>query len=260
MNHVVALDRAGIRRGERWIWRDVSLEIPAGSFTLVLGPNGAGKSTLLNVVLGLLPLSEGSVQVDHAPPRRGNPAIGYMPQQRGVDRDLAIRGRDVVRFGVDGHHWGVPRPGATERVRRARVDAAIGAVHATAYADRRVGELSGGEAQRLYLAQALVGEPWLLVLDEPLASLDLPTAADLVALIARIKRERGIAAILVAHNLNGLISYADRVIYVAHGRMAAGTPEEVITSETLSRIYDAPVEVLHDRRGRPFVTGPTIEA
>jgi zinc/manganese transport system ATP-binding protein len=253
---VVELEDAGVRYGARWIWRDASLRIEAGEFTVVLGPNGAGKSTLLKVVLGLHPLGEGRVELDGAAPRRGSPAIGFMPQVRSLDRELAIRGRDVVRFGIDGHRWGVSWRGTRERARTARVDAAIEAVNAGAYADRRIGSLSGGEAQRLYLAQALVGEPRLLVLDEPLVSLDPSARADVLALTARIARERGIAVVIVAHNVNGILPYADRVVYIARGRVAAGAPEEVITTEALSRIYGAPVEVVRDRLGQPFVIGP----
>jgi zinc/manganese transport system ATP-binding protein len=255
---MVELADAGVRYGERWIWRGASLRLTDSDFAVVIGPNGAGKSTLLNVLLGLVPLSEGRALVAGAPPRRGNPSIGYVPQVRAFDRELAIRGIDVVRFGIDGHRWGIPWSGASERSRRARVDAAVDAVDAGAFVHRRIGSLSGGEAQRVYLAQALVGHPRLLVLDEPFASLDLRAQTELPALVARVARERRVAVVLVAHDVNNLLPYADRIVCIAHGRIASGRPEEIVTPEMLSRIYGAQIEVLRDSRGRAYVTGPRV--
>lgn len=255
MTPAITLRDAGIRRGGRWIWRHASLDVPAGAFVGIVGPNGAGKSTLLRVVLGLLSLDEGDVRVFGARPRRGDRAIGYMPQLRQGQTGLPIRGHDVVRFGADGDRWGFALHGPENRRRVARVNAAIAAVDASAYANERIGNLSGGEAQRLFLAQALVGEPRLLVLDEPLASLDIAQQASVLALVASLARERAMTVLLVAHNVNGVLPYLDRVVYVANGRIASGTPEEVVTSETLSEIYEAPVEVVRDSNGRRFVVG-----
>jgi zinc/manganese transport system ATP-binding protein len=255
MTPAISLRDAGIRRGGRWIWRHASLDVPSGAFVGIVGPNGAGKSTLLRIILGLLPLDEGEVQVFGARPRRGNRAIGYMPQLRGGQLGLAIRGRDVVRFGADGDRWGFALHGPTTRARTAHVEAAIAAVGASAYANERIGRLSGGEAQRLFLAQALVGEPRLLVLDEPLASLDIAQQGAVLSLVGSLARERAMTVLLVAHNVNGVLPYLDRVVYVANGRVAAGTPDEIVTSETLSTIYEAPVEVLRDSSGRRIVVG-----
>jgi zinc/manganese transport system ATP-binding protein len=256
MSVAVALDGAGMRFGPRWIWRNASFTIAAGAFAAIVGPNGAGKSTLLKALLGMLPLTEGSISVAGKPPRRGNPRIGYMPQSRPMGPELAIRGRDIARFGVDGFRWGFALPGRKERARAARVQDALTAVGAATYGDRRLGALSGGEAQRLFLAQALVGDPDLLVLDEPLANLDLANRAAMAALIASIAREREIAVLLVAHDVNGLLPHVDTVVYVANGRIAAGAPDDVITSATLSRIYDTDVEVVRDSRGHRFVLTP----
>jgi zinc/manganese transport system ATP-binding protein len=256
MNDAVVLDEAGIRFSPRWIWRKGSFSIAPGSFAAIVGPNGAGKSTLLKALLGMLPLTEGAISVAGKPPRRGNPRIGYMPQARPMDSELAIRGCDIARFGVDGFRWGFALPGRKERTRAARVRAALAAVGAATYADRRLGALSGGEAQRLFLAQALVGDPDLLVLDEPLANLDLANRSVMLALIASIARDRGIAVLLVAHDVNGLLPYIDTVVYVANGRIAAGAPDDVITSATLSRIYDTDVEVVRDSHGHRFVLTP----
>lgn len=251
----IALHRGGVFLGGRWVWRDVDLEVPQGEFVVVLGPNGGGKTTLLRVLLGLQRLDEGSVSVLGGDVRRGRRAIGYVPQRRTLDRDLSVRARDLVSLGVDGTRWGVPLPSASRRAQRARVDEALAAVGATAYAERPVGQLSGGEQQRLLLAQALVTEPRVLLLDEPLASLDLRSQAVVSSLVASIARERGITVVLVAHDVNPLSSVLDRVAYVAGGRIATGRTDEVITSERLSELYDHPVEVLRDSRGRIVVVG-----
>ncbi len=240
---------------DRLIWSDASFTVAAGEFVAVLGPNGAGKSTLLKVLLGLLPPRLGSVRVLGLPPARGNPQIGYVPQARSLDPQVALRGLDLVELGMDGHRWGMRLPGAGARARRDRARAAVAAVGALAYAGRRLGQLSGGERQRLLLAQALVGEPRLLLMDEPLANLDVRSQAGMAELVGRLARERGLAVLIVAHDLNPLRRVIDRVCYVAGGRLAIGNPDEVISSQVLSQLYGAPVEVLVDSRGRRFVVG-----
>jgi zinc/manganese transport system ATP-binding protein len=244
--------------GDRLIWRGASFTVEAGEFVAVLGPNGAGKSTLLRMLLGLLPPASGSLQVLGRRPHRGNPDIGYVPQRRNIDRDLPIRGRDFVHLGIDGAHWGVAVGQATEN--RQRVDHAVAAVNGLAYADRPIGRLSGGEQQRLLLAQALAGKPKMLLLDEPLASLDLRNQIVIAELVAELARANGLTVLLIAHDINPLLRIVDRVLYVAHGGVAIGKPADVITSEQLSRLYDAPVEVLHDSHGHMFVVGLEAES
>jgi zinc/manganese transport system ATP-binding protein len=237
------------------VWRDASFSFLAGECVAVLGPNGAGKSTLLRLLLGLLRPLGGTVTVFGEPPRRGSARIGYVPQARAFDAETAIRGVDLVSLGVDGHRWGVPLPSARRRAARSRIDEAIEAVDATRYAHRGIGQVSGGERQRLLLAQALVGSPELLLLDEPLANLDVARQSTMAALVARVARERGITVVLVAHDLNPLRRVVDRVCYVAGGGVLIGPPEEVVTGPVLSRLYGAPVEVLIDSAGRRFVVG-----
>jgi zinc/manganese transport system ATP-binding protein len=257
---VVTVQSAAVRLGNRTIWRDASFSIGAGEFVTILGPNGAGKSTLLRLLLGLLRPAQGSIAVLGTAPRRGNPAIGYVPQRRTLDPDLAVRGRDLVALGIDGHQWGFALPGPAHRRHLALVQETLALVEASAYADRPIGQLSGGEQQRLLLAQALVGQPRLLLLDEPLASLDLRNQYAIAQLVARLARERGITVLLVAHDVNPLLPVTDRVLYVARGRVAIGTPDDIITTESLSQLYDAPVEVVRDSRGRVFVVGIEDEA
>jgi zinc/manganese transport system ATP-binding protein len=239
--------------GSKAIWSDAGFSIPTGSFTAILGPNGAGKSTLIRLVLGLLHPLAGDLDVLGEPPRRGNPRIGYVPQGSAFDPELSIRGRDFVGLGVDGHQWGMRLTGRSQVA--TATDDAIRAVGAEAYADRQLGRLSGGEQQRLLLAQALVGRPRLLLMDEPLSHLDVRNQGAIVQLISQVARERNLTVLLIAHDVNPLLSHIDHVLYIAQGKLAMGKPADIITSETLSAIYSAPVEVLRDRLGRVFVVG-----
>ena len=249
------LTDASVELGGRVVWRDVSLSVARGEFVAVLGSNGAGKSTLLKVALGLLPLRSGTATVLGRPPGEANAEIGYLPQRRHFDASSRVRGVDVVRLGVDGARWGLPLPRLGPDERRQRVHDVIELVGAEAYAGRAIGSLSGGEQQRLLIAQALARRPSLLMLDEPLDSLDLTNQAAVAALVQRICREEQVAVLLVAHDVNPILGYLDRVIYFAGDTAVAGTPTEVITTETLSRLYAAPVEVLRAADGRLVVVG-----
>jgi len=252
----VELEHATARIGRHTVWSDLSLTIPHGEFVAILGPNGAGKSTLIKVVLGLLPLTAGRAFVLGHRPGAANDRIGYLPQRRNFDEGTRIRGVDLVRLGLDGARWGIPVPGLPGRARAAaRVAEVIELVGATEYAAKPIGELSGGEQQRLLIAQALVRRPGLLLLDEPLDSLDLPNQAAVAALVRKICREEDVAVLLVAHDVNPILSYLDRVVYIAEGSAVEGPPEAVISSETLSRLYGAPIEVLRASDGRLVVVG-----
>jgi zinc/manganese transport system ATP-binding protein len=253
---VLELRGGAVRVGGATLWSGVDLEVRAGEFVAVLGPNGVGKSTLLKVVLGLLPAAAGQVRVLGQRPGRANHRIGYLPQRRSFDPSARIRGTDVVRLGLDGDRWGIPLPfGRSHRDARRRVAAAIELVDAGGYASRPIGECSGGEQQRLLIAQALIREPALLLLDEPLDSLDLPNQAAAAALIARICHDQGVTVMMVAHDVNPILSHLDRVVYMAAGGAAAGTPAEVINGPTLTRLYHTPVEVLTASDGRLVVVG-----
>jgi zinc/manganese transport system ATP-binding protein len=252
----VVLDDAAVRVGGRTVWSSVDVRIEAGEFVAILGPNGVGKSTLIKVLLGLLPLAAGRAEVLGAPPGEARSDVGYLPQRRSFDATLRIRGVDVVRLGLDGDRWGVPLPaGRRSREAAKRVDEVIALVQAEAFAHRPIGELSGGEQQRLLIGQALARRPRLLLLDEPLDSLDLPSQAAVARLVAAICRDEGVTILLVAHDVNPILGYLDRVVYLGHGGAATGRPDEVVTGPTLSRLYDTPIEVLTASDGRLVVVG-----
>jgi zinc/manganese transport system ATP-binding protein len=245
-------DGAAVRLGGHIVWSDVSLEVAGGEFVAILGPNGAGKSTLLKALLGIVPLSAGSVQVFGQPVRRGNDEVGYLPQRRRFDPDLRIRAIDLVRLGLDGGQWGVPLP---SRTKQERVEEMVALVGATAYAQRPVGELSGGEQQRILIAQALVSGARMLMLDEPLESLDLSNQQAISDLIRSICQRQGVTVLLVAHDVNPILPFVDRVVYVAGGHVLSGKPLDVIRTEALTKLYGAPVEVLNTSDGRIVVVG-----
>ncbi|WP_442545422.1 metal ABC transporter ATP-binding protein [Arthrobacter sp. KN11-1C] len=248
---VVSLRGAGLQFGQRALWKDLDVDIQAGEFFAVLGPNGSGKTSFLKVLLGLQQLHSGTVTVAGQPVERGSRKIGYVPQQKSFAPDTPLRARDLVSLGVDGHRWGLR---IKAKAVNERVDALLDLVGASDYARVPVGQLSGGEQQRLRVAQALASEPELLLCDEPLLSLDLHHQQAVSSLINRQCHERNSAVVFVTHEINPVIDYVDRVLYLAGGRFRVGTPEEVMTTEVLSELYNSRVEVIR-ANGRIVVVG-----
>lgn len=247
----ISLRGASLSFGSRTLWHGLDLDIMPGEFFAVLGPNGSGKTSFLKVLLGLQPLDTGTAMVGGEPIRRGSRALGYIPQQRSFPPETPLRARDLVGLGVDGHRWGLR---LRSREYNSRVNGLLHDVGASSYAEAAVGRLSGGEQQRLRAAQALATDPSVLLCDEPLLSLDLHHQQAISALIDRKRRENNSAVVFVTHEINPVIDYVDRVLYLADGRFRVGSPSEVMTSEVLSDLYGSPVEVLHSN-GRIVVVG-----
>lgn len=247
--NAVAFAHVSLRLGSRLVLSDISLHIPFGQFIGVLGPNGAGKTTLMRAILGLVPPFAGTINVLGEPAQRGNPVIGYTPQLHGPTPGLRLSGWDFVASGASGHRLGLPVVG---RVERADIDRALGLVDAQGLARRPIRELSGGERQRLLLAQALIGSPKLLLLDEPLISLDPHHQQEVVGLVKALQGELGITVLFSAHELNPLLGAIDQVLYLGRGQAALGTVDQVITGPILSRLYGTEIEVVRIK-GRIFV-------
>ncbi len=254
-DELLEVENVNVSLGGRNVLQDVTFTVRAGEFTGLIGSNGAGKTTLLRVVLGLLAPSAGAVRLAGAPRSRRNPLIGYVPQKYVLDPDIPLRARDLVGLGIDGNRLGIPRP---SKARGARVEEMLAAVDALRFADSRVGRLSGGEQQRVLIAHALISRPRLLLLDEPLANLDLRSGREVVALLARIAAEQQIAVLISAHEMNPLLDVMDRLVYIANGRVASGTTEEVVRSDVLSRLYGQHVDVLRVH-GRLLVVAGRVD-
>jgi len=238
---IVRLHQGRLAFGHDELWAGLDLTIVPGEFVVVLGPNGSGKTSLLRVLLGLQPLTSGHLELLGRPARRGHRDVGYIPQQRALDPATPLRARELVRFGLDGHRWGPRLAGG--RV-RSQVDALLGAVGASSYADAPMGSLSGGEQQRVRVAQALAGDPQLLLCDEPLLSLDLGHQRAVTELIDTRRRTHDTAVLFVTHEVNPVLALADRVLYLAPGGYRLGPPQEVLTSDSLSSLYQTRVDVL----------------
>ena len=232
---------------------DVSFTIRHGEFTGLIGSNGAGKTTLLRVILGLQSANAGTVSTPGATRARAD--IGYVPQKFLLDADVPMRARDLVALGLDGHRFGLTR---RSRKQHQLVEEVLEAVGASHFADSRIGRLSGGEQQRILIAHALISEPRLLLLDEPLANLDLRSAQEVVTLVSRIAHERGIAVFISAHEMNPLLPVMDRIVYLESGRAASGRTAEVVRSDVLSELYGHHVDVLRVH-GRVIVVAATVD-
>ncbi len=241
---------AGYR--EKTVWRGADFAFGRGEFIAVIGPNGAGKTTLFRLLLGLQQPVSGTVEIFDAPPKRGNPQIGYVPQRHTIDSDTNVECLELVRLGLSGKGWGY-NPFSHED--RDAAFAALESVGATGLAHLPLGVLSGGELQRIFLAEALVSEPEILLLDEPLSNLDLRRETELLHLVNGVVRSRGVTALLIAHNINPLLPHLDKVMYIANGKFATGKPSEVLTSERLTELYGVQVEVLRDPHGNVAIIG-----
>ena len=248
---VLSFKNASLAFGDRTLWSNLNLEIQPHEFIAVIGSNGSGKTTLLKAILGQEKLSSGSIEFLGKPVTRGSRRVGYIPQHRSIDSASPMRAIDMLRLGLDGHRFGLP---ISSRAANKKVQHILGCVDAFDLADKRVGELSGGELQRLRVGQAVIGEPDLILADEPLSALDLAQQKVIAELIDQERRDHNSAVIFVTHDVNPILSMVDRVLYLANGKFRIGTPDEVLRSEVLSELYGTPVDVVRNQ-GRILVVG-----
>ena len=248
---MLSIRDASLRFGDRTLWSHLDLDVRRGEFIALLGANGSGKTTLLRAILGQQALSSGEIMFLGEPVRHGDRRIGLVPQQGLGDATIPMRARDLVALGLDGHRWGLPLPSPA---RRRTVDRVLDEIGATPYAQAPVGILSGGERQRLRVGQALIGDPDLLLCDEPLASLDLARQKSVSSLIDQQRRSRNVGVIFVTHDINPVLRAVDRVLYLAEGSFRIGTPDEVMRTDVLSELYGSHVDVIRSH-GRLIVVG-----
>lgn len=248
---ILEMRDGGVVLGGRTIWRQASFSVEPGTITCVLGPNASGKSTLLNLILGLVPLSEGTLRVYDQPPRRGNRRVGYMAQSRAADATSTLTGRDYVGLGFDGPRFGWGR----DRAKREVIRRALALTGTTSFCDQPLHSLSGGQRQRIALAHATVFSPDLLLLDEPLAALDLAAQAEIVDLINLVRDTTGAAVVVVAHDLNPLASIVNQVLWIARRQVRSGSVDEVVNEAVLSELYGHPIEIIVTPRGRRVIVG-----
>lgn len=234
------------------VWSNASFTIGQGQFIAVIGPNGAGKTTLFRLLLGIQQPKSGEILVFGEHPKKGNSRIGYVPQQHKIDNDLTVQALELVRLGASGNSWGITL--FSDEDRKLALNS-LRAVGAEKLAQRSLNGLSGGELQKVFLAEALVSNPDVLLLDEPLTGLDIRAEQELLALVYDIVQTRNVTALIVAHDINPLLPFLDKIVYIANGKVATGTPDEVLTTESLSSLYGSHVEVLHDSKGNIAIIG-----
>jgi zinc/manganese transport system ATP-binding protein len=237
----LTVDRLSVAFPGREVLRDVSFSLRQGAFCGLIGSNGSGKTTLLRTILGFQAATSGHVHIAGDRASGGRASVGYVPQKILLETDMPLRARDLVALGLDGHRLGLPFP---SRTRARRVDEMLEAVNAQGFADQRIGNLSGGQQQRVLIAHALIRRPRLLLLDEPLANLDIRAVADIVGLLRRVATEDNITVLVSAHDMNPLLSSMDRIVYLARGRAASGTTEEIVRTEVLSALYGHHIDVI----------------
>lgn len=238
---VLAVDRVSLAFSGRPVLTDVTFSLGQGEFCGLIGANGSGKTTLLRTILGFETQDTGSVRIEGVSGHARLASVGYVPQKIQFDPDMPLRARDLVELGLNGHRLGLPFP---SKARQKLVDEMLLAVDAAGFADQRIGNLSGGQQQRVLIAHALIRQPRLLLLDEPLANLDIRAVAEIVALLRRVSREHGITVLVSAHDMNPLLSAMDRIVYLANGRAASGKTDEVVRTEVLSALYGYHIDVI----------------
>jgi zinc/manganese transport system ATP-binding protein len=248
---VLEIKNATLQLDGRVLWQNLNLEVQPNEFIAILGANGSGKSSLLKAILGQFPLSQGSIELNSKKIRRGSRRIGYVPQSRQPETSMPIRGKDLLWLGLNGHRFGFWIPAKTAR---AQYDHIIEAIDGQELQNQPISEMSGGELQRFRVGQAVISEPDLILADEPLSALDYNQQSSIAELLKRESKEHHAAVLFVTHDVNPILDMVDRVLYLADGKFRIGTPDEVLTSETLTELYGTPIDVVRNQ-GRILVIG-----
>jgi zinc/manganese transport system ATP-binding protein len=241
MDEMLAVERVTVAYPGRTVLSDISFSLAAGAFCGLIGANGSGKTTLLRSILGFETPLSGQIRIEGRAGKAGRHSVGYVPQKIQLATDIPLRARDLVELGLTGHRLGLPLP---SKSRAARVAQMLDAVGAAGFADQRIGNLSGGQQQRVLIAHALIRRPKLLLLDEPLANLDIRAVAEIVQLLRGLSREHGITVLVSAHDMNPLLGTMDQVVYLANGRAASGATDQVVRTEVLSDLYGYHIDVI----------------
>jgi zinc/manganese transport system ATP-binding protein len=248
---VLKVNKASLGFAAKNVWSNLNLTVKPGEFIAIIGANASGKTVLLKAILGQLALSSGSIELFGEPVRHGSRQVGYIPQHRQADSGLPLRARDLLRMGLDGHRFGLPLTSAKANERIAEVLEMVGA---SDIANTPIGQLSGGQLQRIRVAQAVIDKPKLILADEPLSALDLKQQSVVAELIKNQRQLSGAAVLFVTHDVNPVLDYIDRVLYLANGKFRIGTPDEVLRSDVLSKLYGRDVDVVRNQ-GRIAVLG-----
>ena len=247
----IEFNDAGVSRGVRTIWQHGSFCIPQGSVTAIVGTNGAGKTTMMKAELGLIPTTHGSITVLGRPAGAMNHRIGYVPQSYASDIESNITAEQSVLLGLTGTRFGIH---PITREQKDKVQDALEFVGMRNKSKYRLSELSGGLRQRVAIAQALVSDPQLLMLDEPLANLDLASQRATVHVLAKLNHELGMTIQVVAHDLNMLLPILTGAVYLLDGHPHYAGMNEVLDSKLLTHLYGTTVQVITTPQGDMFVT------
>jgi zinc/manganese transport system ATP-binding protein len=251
-DQIISAKKLAAGYGKTVVWKNATFSVVRGQFVAIIGPNGAGKSTLFRLLLGLQQPLSGHLSVKGQEPKKASRTVGYVPQRRGISSQTTLAARELVKLGFNGHKIGF---NISKKAINKRVDEVLDLVDAKKLAEKSLGQLSGGELQRIFLAQALIGNPDILLLDEPLSNLDLRRENELVKLVKKLATDHNITVLLIAHDLNPLMPVIDSVIYVANGQVVSGETDKILTTEMLSKLYKSRVEVLKDSTGRLVIVG-----
>lgn len=238
--NVIECQNLDIRLGAHLILSGLNFQIKENQFIGIFGPNGSGKTTFMKALLGIIPYANGQVVVLGKTPQKARKQIGYIPQNRDMEL-FRLKGRDFIATSIHGHKLGLPFLTKKDLY---HIDSVLDLVHARDLAFIPLCEMSGGQRQRLLLAQALLGNPQLIIMDEPFSNLDPKWVKIILSLIKDLQEQRKLTVLLSTHDLNPLIKVMDKVICIGNHQAILGEVDQVITSDILTGLYGFPIDVI----------------